>query len=131
MEKSELHQLQAFLRQNFSNAGIKVSPNPKQPVMANVALGERVLGTIEVDDEDGDRSFAFEMKVPVERPALESYLRLLFENDKLKIMSRAKKTDSVELLNGSEFLGIVSADDAKARSFTLQMAILDTDLEEM
>ena len=131
MEKNELHQLQAFLRHSFTNPGMRVTPNPQKPDLANVALGERVLGTIEVDDEDGDRSFAFAMKVPVERPALESYLRLLFENDRLKIVSRAKKTDSVELLNGGEFLGIVSADDPKGKSYTLQMAILDMDLEEM
>ena len=131
MKKDELHKLQAFLRHSFGNPSIKLSPNPKKPEMANVALGERIIGTLEVDDEDGDRSFAFEMKVPVERPALESYLRLLFENDKLKIVARAKKMDSVELNNGPEVLGIVSADDAKAKSFTLQMAILDYDLEEM
>ena len=131
MEKNELHQLQAFLRQSFANVAMRVTPNPKKPELANVALGERVLGTIEVDDEDGDRSFAFAMKVPVERPALESYLRLLFENDKLKIIARAKKTDSVELLNDGEFLGIVSADDPKGKSYTLQMAILDMDLEEL
>ena len=131
MDKNELHLLQEFLRKSYTNQSLRVSPNPKKIEMANVALGERVIGTIAVDDEDGDRSFAFEMKVPVERAALESYLRLLFDNDKLKIMGRAKKTDSVELLNGAEFLGIVSADDPKGKSFTLQMAILDDDLEEM
>ena len=131
MDKNELHLLQEFLRKSYSNQNLRVAPNPKKTEMANVALGERVIGTIAVDDEDGDRSFAFEMKVPVERAALEAYLRLLFENDKLKIMGRAKKTDSVELLNGPEFLGIISADDPKGKSFTLQMAILDYDLEEM
>ena len=131
LEKNELHQLQAFLRLSYTNNDLRVTLHPKNAEMANVALGERVIGTIAVDDEDGDRSFAFEMKVPVERPALESYLRLLFENDKLKIVSRAKKTDSVELVNGPDFLGIVSADDAKGKSYTLQMAILDYDLEEM
>lgn len=131
MEKSELRQLQAFLRKSFGNDGLKVAPNPKNIDQANVALGERVVGTVDVDDEDGDRSFAFEMKVPVERPALESYLRLLFENDKLKIVSRAKKLDSVELNNGPDHLGILTIDGPKAKSFTLQMAILDYDLEEL
>lgn len=131
MEKSELRQLQAFLRKSFGNDGLKVAPNPKNIDQANVALGERVVGTVDVDDEDGDRSFAFEMKVPVERPALESYLRLLFENDKLKIVSRAKKLNSVELNNGPDHLGILTIDGPKAKSFTLQMAILDYDLEEL
>ena len=71
------------------------------------------------------------MKIPVERPTLESYLRLLFDNDKLKIVPRVKKTDSVELNSGGDFLGVISADDARAKSFTLQMAILDYDLEDV
>ena len=55
---------------------------------------------------------------------------MLFENDRLKIMARGRKTDSVELNCGEDFLGVISADDAKGKSFTLQMAILDFDLEE-
>jgi hypothetical protein len=47
----------------------------------------------------------------------------------LTIAGRLKKTDSVELSNGPEFLGVVSADDAGGSSFTLQMAILDVDLD--
>ena len=62
---------------------------------------------------------------------LESYLRLLFDNDKFKIVPRAKKTDSVELNLGNDFLGVVSADDPKGKSFTFQMAILDYDLEDV
>ncbi len=42
-----------------------------------------------------------------------------------------KKTDSVELNSGDDFLGIISADDPKGKSFTLQMAILDFDLEDL
>ena len=38
--------------------------------------------------------------------------------------------DSVELNFGKDFLGVISADDAKLSSFTLQMAILDFDLED-
>ena len=93
-------------------------------------LGEKRIGKISVDDEDGDRSFALEIPVPVAREALQSYLRKLFENDKLRIAGRLKKTDSVELSNGDEFLGVLSADDPKGASWTFQMAILDFDLEE-
>ncbi len=130
MDKTELRKLQAFLRQSFTNQDMKVTLDPKDSEKAAVHLGEARLGTIAVDDEDGDRSFSFEMKIPVERHVLQEYLRRLFENDELKIMARAKKTDSVELNNGADFLGIVSADDAKGRSYTLQMAILDFDLED-
>ena len=125
-----MHKLQEFLRQSFGNEGLRVTPGKKNADNADVHLGEKTIGSIIVDDEDGDRSFAFDMKVPVERAALQAYLRKLFENEKLRIVARAKKTDSVELNMGEDFLGIISADDPKGRSFTLQMAILDFDLED-
>ena len=130
LQKTELRQLQAFLRQSFGNEGIKVGLDPRNSDNGAVQLGEARIGTISVDDEDGDRSFAFEMRLPVERHVLQDYLRRLFENDNLTIMARAKKTDSVELNNGPDFLGIISADDPKGKTFTLQMAILDFDLED-
>jgi hypothetical protein len=131
MDKREIHQLQAHLRNCFGAPALNVLPSSKAADEAEVQYGERTIGKIVVDDEDGDRSFSFEMKIPVERPVLQDYLRRLFENDKLTIMSRLKKTDSVELNNGPEFLGVISADDARAKTFTLQMAILDIDLEDL
>lgn len=130
LNKTELRKLQAFLQNAFGNDSIKVTLDPKDTDQAAVHLGEARLGTIAVDDEDGDRSFSFEMKIPVERQVLQEYLRRRFENDELKILARAKKTDSVELNCGADFLGIISADDPKGRSYTLQMAILDFDLED-
>ena len=131
MNKSELHKLQDYLQRTFGNQSIKVLPNQGDGDRADVTLGERRIATLTVDDEDGDRSFSFEMKIPVDRQTLESYLRLLFDNEKFKVVPRAKKTDSVELNMGGDFLGVVSADDPKGKSFTLQMAILDYDLEEI
>lgn len=130
MDKTELRLLQAFLRRSFGNDDIRVAADPKNPENAAVQLGERKIASISVDDEDGDRSFAFEMKIPVGREVLQSYLRKLFENDKLSIAARGRKMDSVELNSDGEFLGVISADDPKLSSFTLQIAILDFDLEE-
>src|SRR5271163_2059014 len=129
MDKAEIVKLREFLRRSFGAPTLQVAPNSRLGEAADVSLGERKLGTITVDDEDGDRSFAFAMKVPVGRPVLQDYLRRLFENDKLTVAGRLKKTDSVELNNGSDFLGVVSADDPAASSYTLQMAILDVDLD--
>lgn len=130
MDKTELRKLQDFLRHAFGNEAIRVTLGKKDGDNADVHLGERVIGEIMVDDEDGDRSFAFDMKIPVERHVLQDYLRRLFDNEKLKIVPRGKKTDSVELNSGDDFLGVISADDAKGKSFTLQIAILDFDLED-
>ena len=131
MDKAELRKLQEFLRKSLDNQGIKVAPGKWNPDAADVQFGERRIGAITVDDEDGDRSFSFEMKIPVERPVLQDYLRRLFETDKLTVVPRGKKGDSVDLTNGRDFLGVISSDDPKAKSFTLQMAILDFDLDEL
>ena len=130
MDKAEILKLREFLRKSFGAPTIQVAPSSKSAEAADVSLGERKIGAITVDDEDGDRSFAFAMPVPVGREALQDYLRKLFENDRLKIAARMKKTDSVELNNGPDFLGVISADDPKGTTFTLQMAILDVDLAE-
>jgi uncharacterized protein DUF3126 len=130
VDKAEIVKLREFLRKSFGAPALQVAPSSKSAEEADVSLGERKIGAIVVDDEDGDRSFSFAMTVPVGRPVLQEYLRKLFENDKLTVVARAKKMDSVELTNGPEFLGVVSADDPKGSSFTLQMAILDIDLDE-
>jgi Protein of unknown function (DUF3126) len=131
VDKSEIHKLQAFLRKTLGSESIKVALNPRDTEKADVHMGERKLGTIDVDDEDGDRSFSFSMKIPVDRPVLQDYLQKLFDNPKLKTLGRMKKADSVELNSGDEFVGIISADDDKATSYTLQIAILDFDLEDV
>ena len=130
MEKAELTKLREYLRRSFGSAGINVQPHSRKDDAAEVTLGEARLGEIIVDDEDGDRSFFFEMKVPVGRAELQGYLRKRFENDKLTTLSRMKKTDSVELNNGPDHIGILTVDDARGESFTLEMSILDIDLEE-
>lgn len=130
LEKTELKQLQGFLRHTLGNEEIIVGLDPQNSDQAIVGLGEKLIGSIALDDEDGDRSFSFAMKVPVGRAVIQDYLRRLFENDALTVAGRANKTDSVELNSGPDFLGVVSADDAAATSYTLQIAILDFDLEE-
>ena len=97
---------------------------------ADVALGERKIGEIAVDDEDGDRSFSFEMPIPVGRARCRTICASC-STTKLTIDARMKKTDSVELSNGADFLGVISADDPAGDSYTLQMAILDFDLEDL
>jgi hypothetical protein len=131
LNKSELRKLQEFLRVSFGAPAIKVGLDPKNEDAAVATYGERVLGPIIVDDEDGDRSFSFAMKIPVERPVLQEYLRRMFENDDLTVVARARKTDSVELNRGDDFLAVISADDPKGKTYTLQMAILDIDLEDL
>jgi len=61
---------------------------------------------------------------------LESYLRRLFGNAKLRVVPRPKKDDSAEVYVGEEFIGVLFVDDEEdERSYNFQMAILGTDLE--
>ncbi len=131
MDKAELAKLRAHLRRSFGCDGLNVQPHSRKKDAAEVTLGEARLGEIVVDEEDGDRSFFFEMRVPVERGELQAFLRKRFGNDKLTIAARMKKTDSVELNNGPDHIGVLTVDDAKAKSFTLEMAILDIDLDDV
>ena len=131
MDKSELHKLQEFLRTTFGNRSLRVTPGVRGEDNADVAVGDAKVGTITVDDEDGDRSFSLAVKIPADRAGIEAYVRKLFGNDNLRVVSRLKKTDSVEVNSGSDFIGVASADDPKGKSFTLQMAILDFDLDDV
>ncbi len=61
---------------------------------------------------------------------IESYLRRLFENQKIRVVPRPKKQDSAEIYLGEEFIGVLFVDDEDAdKSYNFQMAILETDLE--
>lgn len=93
MDKAEIVKLREFLRRSFGAPALQVAPNSKSADAADVSLGERKIGAITVDDEDGDRSFSFAMSVPVGRSVLQDYLRRLFENDKLTVMSRLNKAE--------------------------------------
>ena len=62
---------------------------------------------------------------------VQRYLRRLFGNESIRVTARPKKSDSAEIYIGEEFIGVLFEDNEDGdKSFNLQMAILDTDLEE-
>jgi hypothetical protein len=61
---------------------------------------------------------------------LETYLRQLFGNARIRVVPRPRKEDSAEVYIGEEFIGVLFVDDEdEDRSYNFQMAILGTDLE--
>jgi hypothetical protein len=61
---------------------------------------------------------------------LETYMRNLFGNTRLRVVPRPKKADSAEVYMGDEFIGVLFVDDEDdERSYNFQMAILGTDLD--
>jgi len=63
LDKEEIAKLQAYLGQKFGNSSIEVKARPKKNDSCEVYLGEEFIGIIYLDDEDGDRSYNFQMAI--------------------------------------------------------------------
>ena len=60
---------------------------------------------------------------------LEAYMQTTFNNDQLNLRARAKAGDSVEVMLGQEFIGVIYKDEDEGEtSYNFNMAILDIDL---
>ena len=136
MDVSEVRKLDAYLKKLFGNAHIRVVPRTGDT--AEVFVGEDDLGELTLDDEDGDRSFNFRMVIQVSSdptmqpvPTLANYLKRKFDNDKIRVVTRPKKTDSLEAYIGDEFIGVLFLEAEKGRkSYILEVPILDIDLAD-
>jgi uncharacterized protein DUF3126 len=130
----EVRKLDAYLKKLFGNAKIRVVP--KTYDTAEVFVGDDAAGELNLDDEDGDKSYNFRMVIQVGQdpsmqpvPTLTNYLKRKFENDKIRVVTRPKKTDSLEAYIGEEFLGVLFLETEKGRkSYIFELPILDIDL---
>lgn len=60
---------------------------------------------------------------------LQAYLRTKFGNDRLALHERKETDDSVEVLLGGEFIGVIYRDEDEGEvSYDFNMAILEQDL---
>ena len=134
MDVQEIKQLDAYLKKLFGNAQIRVAP--KSADSAEIFIGEDDAGELTVDDEEGERSYNFRMVIQLGQdpsiqpvPALNAYLRRKFDNENLRVVTRPKKMDSLELYLGEEFIGVLFVENEKGRrSYILELPILDVDL---
>jgi hypothetical protein len=129
VEKTELDRVQNYLRRLFGNPEIRVAARPQREDLAEVHIGGELIGMLSLDDEDGDRSYNFQMGIQeAQFDRAQAYLRKLFGNPNIRVLARPKKKDSAEVLVGDEFIAVLFLEDGE-RSLSLTMAILDTDLE--
>jgi uncharacterized protein DUF3126 len=63
VDKSELAKVERYLRRTFANHSIRVVPRPKKADSAEVYIGEEFIGVLFLDDEEGDRSYNFQMAI--------------------------------------------------------------------
>jgi hypothetical protein len=66
VDKAELQRLENYLRRLFSNPSMRVVARPRKKDSAEVYIGEEFIGVLFLDDEDGDRSFNFQMAILAE-----------------------------------------------------------------
>ncbi len=63
MDHKEIIKLQTYLQQKFGNSKFDVRPQPRKDDSCEVYLGEEFIGMLYLDDEDGDRSYMFQMAI--------------------------------------------------------------------
>jgi hypothetical protein len=105
--------------------------------MAKVFVGEDNIGELSADEDEGERSFNLRMEIPLgettdlpDAKRLEAALRRKFDNERIRVVARPKKQDSVEAYLGEEFIGVLFVDDKQGRRlYIFEMPILDIDLE--
>jgi hypothetical protein len=131
---TEVRQLDAYLKKLFGNPNIRVVPRGGEE--ADVLVGEDELGELTADEDEGERSYNFRMVIQLGQdpsiqpvPALNAYLRSRFDNDRIRVVTRPKKMDSLEAYIGEEFLGVLFVEMEKGRrSYIFELPILDVDL---
>ena len=136
MDVQEVSKLDAYLKKIFGNPTIRVVP--KSGDMAEVFAGEDDLGELTSDEDEGEKSYNFRMVIQVSNdpamqpvPTLNAYLRKKFDNDKIRVVTRPKKMDSLEVYIGDDFLGVLFLEAERGRkSYILELPILDFDLED-
>jgi hypothetical protein len=134
VDVQEVRKLDAYLKKLFGTQKIRVVP--KQGDLAEIFVEDEDVGELTVDDEDGDRSYNFRMVIQVGSdpaiqpvPTLNAYLRRKFDNENIRVVVRPKKTDSLEVYIGEEFIGVLFLENEKGRrSYIFELPILDVDL---
>jgi hypothetical protein len=63
VKQPEILKLQKYLQAKFNNRNIDVRPRPKLDDSVEVYIGEESIGLIHLDEEDGDRSYIFNMSI--------------------------------------------------------------------
>lgn len=63
MNPQELVKLQTYLRKVFGAKTLSVRARPKVKDSAEVYVGDEFVGTLTVDEEDGERAYQFQMAI--------------------------------------------------------------------
>jgi hypothetical protein len=135
VDVQEIAKIESYLKRLFGNPRIRVVPQSADA--AKVLVGQDNIGDLSVDDDDDERSYNLRMEIPLGESAgmqdikrLDAHLKRKFDNERIRVVARPKKQDSVEAYMGEEFIGVLFVDDKQdGRSYIFEMPILGIDLE--
>lgn len=69
---------------------------------------------------------------PQETARVQAYLQRKFNNNMIRLMRRPQAPDSVEVMLGDEFIGVVYKDEDEGElSFSFNMCVLEEDLPQL
>ncbi|SDE61405.1 MULTISPECIES: DUF3126 family protein [Kordiimonas] len=69
---------------------------------------------------------------PNEIARLQAYLQGKFNNNMIKLVRRPKAGDSVEMMLGEEFIGVIYKDDDEGEvSYSMNVCVLEEDLPKL
>jgi hypothetical protein len=63
IKTEEVRSIELYMRKVFDNQRIRIVLRPKKPASAEVYIAEQFVGIVFLDNEDGDRSFQFQMAI--------------------------------------------------------------------
>ncbi len=129
MTPEEIIRLEAYLRKRFQLGAIEVRQHPSKGEFGEVYLGDERLGELFKDEEEGELSYDFSMKIETDADKLQTFMRDRFQMNTIEVRQRPNKDDSAELYIGDEFVGVLF-EDGDVYSYAFNMSILDYDLEE-
>lgn len=142
MDRTEIKRLETYLRSALRAP--KLGVKAKDAESADLTMGGDRIGDVTRDEDEGELSYF--VNVPMrrapgaarnapldagERIRLQNVLNSSLGTEGLTLRARPRKTDSVEVYLGEEFIGTISADDeSRDYGYFLTISILDIDLEE-
>lgn len=138
MDQAEISQLNAYLGRVLASPTATV--RARKGDEADVLIDGAPVAELIRDEDEGELSYSISMAIapapgakkgaPItdpERARLQAVMRERLRSATLEVRARPRKTDSVEVYVGDEFIGTISADVDAGYFWT--MSILDIDLE--
>lgn len=137
MTPAEISRLERYLRGRFHDEALALKAVDGTPA-AGVYIGEEFIGLLTRDEDEGEISYDFVMRLDGEEQQLTAWemarlqqvLSERMKDPKIELRTREKKRDSAEVYTDGEFIGVLFLDIEEENTVSFNMGILDIDLDD-